>query len=132
MAKVILGKDGKKYKQVIKSGDRKRTVEIVLSAISLILSVFLIGSGLGATSFIDSIGGGGYYTAKFMLGILLAILAFILTFFLNRKHGLFSSLILIIGIVILFTCGEYGIIGGIAYIITGIIALVRKWGISYE
>lgn len=126
MAKVILGKDGKKYKQVIKSGDRKRTVEIVLSAISLILSVFLIGSGLGATSFIDSIGGGGYYTAKFMLGILLAILAFILTFFLNRKHGLFSSLILIIGIVILFTCGEYGIIGGIAYIITGIVALVRK------
>lgn len=126
MAKVILGKDGKKYKQVIKSGDRKRTVEIILSAISLILSVFLIGSGLGATSFIDSIGGGGYYTAKFMLGILLAILAFILTFFLNRKHGLFSSLILIIGIVILFTCGEYGIIGGIAYIITGIVALVRK------
>lgn len=126
MAKVILGKDGKKYKQVIKSGDRKRTVEIILSAISLILSVFLIGSGLGATFFIDSIGGGGYYTAKFMLGILLAILAFVLTFFLNRKHGLFSSLILIIGIVILFTCGEYGIIGGIAYIITGIVALVRK------
>lgn len=126
MAKVILGKDGKKYKQVIKSGDRKRTVEIVLSAVSLILSVFLIGSGLGATSFIDSIGGGGYYTAKFMLGILLAILAFLLTFFLNRKHGLFSSLILIIGIVILLSCGEYGIIGGIAYIITGIVALVRK------
>ncbi|MFT8426033.1 MAG: hypothetical protein ABF630_11330 [Liquorilactobacillus sp.] len=126
MAKVIVGKDGKKYKQVDKSTNRKRTLEIILSTISLILSVFLIGSGLGATSFIDAMGGGGYYTAKFLLGILLAIMAFVLTFFLNRKHTLFSSLILAIGIVILLTCGEFGIVGGAGYIITGIVALVRK------
>jgi hypothetical protein len=53
-------------------------------------------------------------------------MAFVLTFFLNRKHTLFSSLILAIGIVILLTCGEFGIVGGAGYIITGIVALVRK------
>ncbi|MCC7667475.1 hypothetical protein [Liquorilactobacillus satsumensis] len=127
MSKVIRGADGKRYKQVTPTNvNRKRTPEIVLSAISLLLSVVLIGSGLGVASFADAWGGGGYYTGKFLIGILLAIVAFALTFLINKHHTLNSWLIIIIGVFILLACGVYGILGGIFFIATGIVALVRK------
>ncbi|KRL97477.1 hypothetical protein [Liquorilactobacillus satsumensis] len=127
MSKVIRGVDGKKYKQVTPNNvNRKRTPEIILSAISLLLSIVLIGSGLGVASFADAWGGGGYYTGKFLIGILLAIVAFALTFLINKHHTLNSWLIIIIGVFILLACGVYGILGGIFFIATGILALVRK------
>ncbi|MFT8583760.1 hypothetical protein [Liquorilactobacillus hordei] len=126
MAKIIQGTDGKKYKKIEPETNRKRTAEIVMGAISLIISVLLIGSGLGMASLADAWGGGGIYTTKFIFGILLAVLAFILCFFINKNRKLIGWVILAIGIYIGGFCGVYGIAGGILFIITGVLALLRK------
>ncbi len=64
---------------------RKRTIEIVLSVVSVIVSVISLASGFGAAAFVDAVGGGGIYTGKLVLGILLSVLAFSFVFFLNFK-----------------------------------------------
>ncbi|GAT17931.1 hypothetical protein [Secundilactobacillus silagei] len=130
MAKKIQGADGKMYKQVSTSSNagegRKRTLEVVLGVISLVLSIVSLASGFGVAAVADSFGGGGSYTMELFFGILLSIAAFILIFFLNKKHTLISIAIIVLGIVLLFSCGNFGVLGGIFFTITGIIALFRK------
>lgn len=127
MAKKIRDAEGNVYKEVTPTtGDRKRTLEIVIGAIALVLSVLFIGGSFGAASVADAFGGGGYYTAKMMLGLILAIIAFVLVFFINKKRKLIGWIILVFGLIILFMCGEYGVIPGIVYAIDGILILVRK------
>lgn len=126
MAKIIRGNDGKKYKKIEPETNRKRTIEIVMGAISLVISVLLIGSGLGVASLADAWGGGGIYTTKFIFGILLAVLAFILCFFINKNRKLIGWIIFFIGIYIGGFCGVYGVAGGILFIITGVLVLFRK------
>jgi ABC-type multidrug transport system fused ATPase/permease subunit len=126
MAKTVKGADGKVYKQVLPSTQRKRTVEIVAGAISLVVSLVSLASGLGLASVADSFGGGGSYTGELMFGILLSIAAFALIFLINKKHTLVSLAIIILGIILLVSCGNFGIIGGILFAITGVIALIRK------
>lgn len=127
MAKKIRDAEGNVYKEVTPTtGDRKRTLEIVIGAIALVLSVLFIGGSFGAASVADTFGGGGYYTAKMMLGLILAIIAFVLVFFINKKRKLIGWIILVFGLIILFMCGEYGVIPGIVYAIDGILILVRK------
>ncbi|WP_421487279.1 hypothetical protein [Limosilactobacillus fermentum] len=127
MAKKIKDDEGNVYKQVTSSDpNRKRTLEIIIGIVAIILSVVFIGGSFGAASVADSFGGGGYYTAKMMLGLILAIIAFVLVFFINKKRKLIGWIILAFGLIILFMCGEYGIIPGIVYAIDGILILVRK------
>lgn len=127
MAKKIKDDEGNVYKQVTPSNsDRKRTLEIVIGIIAIVLSVVCIGGSFGAASVADAFGGGGYYTAKMMLGLVLAIAAFVLVFFINKKRTLIGWLILVFGLIILFMCGKYGIIPGIVYAIDGVLILVRK------
>lgn len=127
MAKKIKDENGNVYKKVTPDDPkRKRTLEIVIGVIAIILSVVCIGGSFGAASVADAFGGGGYYTAKMMLGLVLAIAAFVLVFFTNKKRTVIGWLILIFGLIILFMCGEYGIIPGIVYAIDGAIILVRK------
>lgn len=128
VSKKIKGADGQTYKMVSPSNNevRKRTIEIVLSVVSMIVSVISLASGFGAAAFVDAFGGGGIYTGKLVLGILLSVLAFSFAFFLNKKHTLFSWAIIVVGIILLLLCGDFGIAGGIMFIITGIIALIRK------
>lgn len=128
MSKKIKGADGQTYKMVSPSNNevRKRTIEIVLSVVSMIISVISLASGFGAAALIDAFGGGGIYTGKLILGILLSVLAFSSIFFLNKKHALISWIIIIIGIILLLLCGDFGIAGGVMFIITGVIALIRK------
>ena len=127
MAKKIKDNEGNVYKQVTPSNpNRKRTLEIVIGIVAIILSVVFIGASFGAASVADAFGGGGYYTAKMMLGLILAIIAFVLVFFINKKRKLIGWIILVFGLIILFMCGEYGVIPGIVYAIDGILILVRK------
>lgn len=127
MSKKIKDDEGNVYKQLVpSSSNRKRTLEITIGIIAIILSVIFIGGSFSAASVADAFGGGGYYTGKMMLGLILAIAAFVLVFFINKKRVVIGWLILIFGLIILFMCGEYGIIPGIVYAIDGVIILVRK------
>ncbi|MCG0628129.1 hypothetical protein IMAU80174_02775 [Lactiplantibacillus plantarum] len=109
MSKKIKGADGQTYKMVSPSNNevRKRTIEIVLSVVSMIVSVISLASGFGAAAFVDAFGGGGIYTGKLVLGILLSVLAFSFVFFLNKKHTLFSWAIIVVGIILLLLCGDF-------------------------
>lgn len=127
MAQTIKGKDGKIYKKVAQSNpNRKRTIEIVLGVISLLVSIVSLASGFGLAAVGDAFGGGGSYTAMLMLGIIISIVAFILTFFINKKHAIISALIIILGIALFVSSGDFGIAGGILFVITGIVAAFRK------
>lgn len=127
MAKKIRDAEGNVYKEVIAPDkNRKRTLEIVIGVIAMILSVLFIGGSFGAAAVADAFGGEGYYTARMMLGLILAIISFVLVFFINKNQKVISWSIAIMGAIILFMCGDYGIIPGIVYIIDGILALVRK------
>ena len=127
MSKKVIGSDGKVYKQVVPSDpNRKRTPELIVGGIGLLLSVVGLMSSFSAAAIPDAFGGGGIYTLKMSLGLLLAIVSFILLFFINKKRVLIGWLVLAFGLYILFCCGVYGIIGGIFYTITGIMILARK------
>lgn len=127
MSKVIQGTDGKKYKQVVHAdGNRKRTLELVFGIISLIVSLISLASGFGLAGVADAFGGGGSYTMELMFGIILAIGAFALVFLINKKHALVSWAIIALGAIQLFACGDFGIAGGVLFIVTGFIALFRK------
>ena len=127
MAKKIRDAEWNVYKEVIAPDkNRKRTLEIVIGVIAMILSVLFIGGSFGAAAVADAFGGEGYYTARMMLGLILAIISFVLVFFINKNQKVISWSIAIMGAIILFMCGDYGIIPGIVYIIDGILALVRK------
>ena len=127
MAKKIRDAEGNVYKEVIAPDkNRKRTLEIVVGVIAMILSVLFIGGSFGAAAVADAFGGEGYYTARMMLGLILAIISFVLVFFINKNQKVIGWSITIMGAIILFMCGDYGIIPGIVYIIDGILILVRK------
>lgn len=127
MAKKIRDAEGNVYKEVIAPDkNRKRTLEIVIGVIAMILSVLFIGGSFGAAAVADAFGGEGYYTAKMMLGLIFAIISFVLVFFINKNQKVIGWSITIMGAIILFMCGDYGIIPGIVYIIDGILVLVRK------
>lgn len=127
MAKKIRDAEGNVYKEVIAPDkNRKRTLEIVIGVIAMILSVLFIGGSFGAAAVADAFGGEGYYTSKMMLGLILAIISFVLVFFINKNQKVIGWSITIMGAIILFMCGDYGIIPGIVYIIDGILVLVRK------
>lgn len=127
MAKKIKDANGNVYKEVPSSeGNRKRTLEIIIGAISLVLSVLFIGGSFGAAAVADAFGGDGYFTAKMMFGLILAIISFVLVFFINKNRKVIGWSITIMGVIILFMCGEYGIIPGLLYAIDGILVLVRK------
>lgn len=127
MAKKIRDAEGNVYKEVIAPDkNRKRTLEIVIGVIAMILSVLFIGGSFGAAAVADAFGGEGYYTAKMMLGLILAIISFVLVFFINKNQKAIGWSITIMGAIILFMCGDYGIIPGIVYIIDGVLILVRK------
>lgn len=127
MAKKIRDAEGNVYKEVIAPDkNRKRTLEIVIGVIAMILSVLFIGGSFGAAAVADAFGGEGYYTAKMILGLILAIISFVLVFFINKNQKVIGWSITIMGAIILFMCGDYGIIPSIVYIIDGILILVRK------
>lgn len=126
MTKKIKGADGKVYQQVVPSSNRKRTLEIIVGAVALFLSATFIISSLGLAGIADNLGGQGYYTIKMTFGLAVAIVAFILTLFINKKRVLIGWLVLICGLYLLLFCGDFGIIGGIIYVIDGIIILARK------
>lgn len=127
MAKKIRDAEGNVYKEVVAPDkNRKRALEIVIGVIAMILSVLFIGGSFGAAAVADAFGGEGYYTAKMMLGLILAIISFVLVFFINKNQKAIGWSITIMGAIILFMCGDYGIIPGIVYIIDGVLILVRK------
>lgn len=127
MAKKIRDAEGNVYKEVVAPDkNRKRALEIVVGVIAMILSVLFIGGSFGAAAVADAFGGEGYYTAKMMLGLILAIISFVLVFFINKNQKAIGWSITIMGAIILFMCGDYGIIPGIVYIIDGVLILVRK------
>lgn len=127
MAKKIRDVEGNVYKEVVAPDkNRKRALEIVIGVIAMILSVLFIGGSFGAAAVADAFGGEGYYTAKMMLGLILAIISFVLVFFINKNQKAIGWSITIMGAIILFMCGDYGIIPGIVYIIDGVLILVRK------
>lgn len=127
MAKKIRDVEGNVYKEVTPStGNRKRTLEVIIGAIGLVLSVIFIGGSFGAAAVADAFGGGGYFTAKMMLGLILAIVSFVLVFFINKNRKIIGWSITIMGAIILLMCGEYGIVPGIVYVIDGVLILVRK------
>ncbi|GAB5054556.1 hypothetical protein PESHB5_10550 [Pediococcus parvulus] len=126
MSKKVTGEDGQTYKMVSPSTNRKRTVEIVAGIISLLVSIVSLASGFGLAAIADGFGGGGSYTMELLFGILLSVVAFVLTFFIKQKHALISWSIIILGVVLLFSAGDFGIAGGILFTITGLIALFRK------
>ncbi len=98
MSKKVIGSDGKVYKQVVPSDpNRKRTPELIVGGIGLLLSVVGLMSSFGAAAIADAFGGGGIYTLKMSLGLLLAIVSFILLFFINKKRVLIGWLVLAFG-----------------------------------
>lgn len=127
MAKKIKGEDGKIYKEV-KPDDpnRKRTLEIIIGIIGLILSLMDIGHGMSAAGIADAFGGGGEYTVRITIGLIFVIAAFVLLFFINKKRKLIGWLVILFGFLFTLLCGDYGLVGGIIFIIDGIIILVRK------
>ena len=127
MAKKIKGEDGKIYKEV-KPDDpnRKRTLEIIIGIIGLILSLMDIGHGMSAAGIADAFGGGGEYTVRITIGLIFVIAAFVLLFFINKKRKLIGWLVILFGFLFMLFCGDYGLVGGIIFIIDGIIILVRK------
>lgn len=127
MAKKIKGEDGKIYKEV-KPDDpsRKRTLEIIIGIIGLILSLMDIGHGMSAAGIADAFGGGGEYTVRITIGLIFVIAAFVLLFFINKKRKLIGWLVILFGFLFMLLCGDYGLVGGIIFIIDGIIILVRK------
>lgn len=127
MAKKIKGEDGKTYKEV-KPDDpnRKRTLEIIIGIIGLILSLMDIGHGMSAAGIADAFGGGGEYTVRITIGLIFVIAAFVLLFFINKKRKLIGWLVILFGFLFMLLCGDYGLVGGIIFIIDGIIILVRK------
>ncbi|MBB1080193.1 hypothetical protein H5S09_02920 [Limosilactobacillus sp. STM2_1] len=127
MAKKIRDAEGNVYKELVTTDkNRKRTLEIIIGVIAMILSVIFIGGSFGAAAVADAFGGDGYYTAKMMLGLILAIISFVLVFFINKNRKVIGWSIAIMGAIILFMCGDYGIVPGIFYVIDGILVLVRK------
>ena len=127
MAKKIKGEDGRIYKEV-KPDDpnRKRTLEIIIGIIGLILSLMDIGHGMSAAGIADAFGGGGEYTVRITIGLIFVIAAFVLLFFINKKRKLIGWLVILFGFLFTLLCGDYGLVGGIIFIIDGIIILVRK------
>lgn len=127
MAKKIKGEDGKIYKEV-KPDDpnRKRTLEIIIGIIGLILSLMDIGHGMSAAGIADAFGGGGEYTVRITIGLIFVIAAFVLLFFINKNRKLIGWLVILFGFLFMLLCGDYGLVGGIIFIIDGIIILVRK------
>ena len=127
MAKKIKGEDGKIYKE-LKPDDpsRKRTLEIIIGIIGLILSLMDIGHGMSAAGIADAFGGGGEYTVRITIGLIFVIAAFVLLFFINKKRKLIGWLVILFGFLFMLLCGDYGLVGGIIFIIDGIIILVRK------
>lgn len=127
LAKKIRDAEGNVYKELVTTDkNRKRTLEIIIGVIAMILSVIFIGGSFGAAAVADAFGGDGYYTAKMMLGLILAIISFVLVFFINKNRKVIGWSIAIMGAIILFMCGDYGIVPGIFYVIDGILVLVRK------
>ena len=98
MAKKIKGEDGKIYKEV-KPDDpnRKRTLEIIIGIIGLILSLMDIGHGMSAAGIADAFGGGGEYTVRITIGLIFVIAAFVLLFFINKKRKLIGWLVILFG-----------------------------------
>ena len=127
MAKKIKGEDGKIYKEV-KPDDpnRKRTLEIIIGIIGLILSLMDIGHGMSAAGIADAFGGGGEYTVRITIGLIFVIAAFVLLFFINKKRKLIGWLVILFGFLFMLLCGDCGLVGGIIFILDGIIILVRK------
>ena len=128
MAKKIVGDDGKIYKKVedTATSNRSRKPELIVGAIAGIVSIAMIASSFGMAAVADAFGGGGVFTAKMTVGIILAIVAFGLLFLINKHRVLIGTLVLLCGLYILLCCGEFGIIGGIIYIIDAVIIYARK------
>lgn len=126
MVDKIKDKDGRVYKKVVPKSNRKRTLELVIGGIGLVVSLISLCSGFGLASFADAFGGNGSYTAELMFGIVLTIIDFVLLFFINKKRILIGILVLILGLILLFSCGNFGIIGGIIFAMDGIVILCRK------
>lgn len=128
MAKKIVGEDGKIYKRVenIAPSTRSRKPELVVGGIAGVVSIVMIASSFGMAAVADTFGGGGVYTGKMAIGIILAIVAFCLLFIINKHRKLVGTLVLLCGLYILFCCGEFGVIGGIIYIVDAIMIFARK------
>lgn len=126
MAKKIIGQDGKVYRKVETNPDRDRKPELIVGGIALLISIIALASSFGMAAVADAFGGGGYYTLKMIVGILLAIVAFILLFFINKKRNLIGTLVLLCGLYLLFCCGVFGIVGGLIYIVDAIMIYARK------
>ncbi|WP_283582887.1 hypothetical protein [Limosilactobacillus difficilis] len=128
MAKKIVGEDGKVYKKVdnLAASTRSRKPELIIGGIAGVVSIIMIASSFGLAAVADAFGGGGAYTGKMALGIVLAIVAFCLLFAINKHRKLIGTLVLLCGLYILFCCGVFGIIGGIIYIVDAIMIFARK------
>lgn len=127
MAKKIIGEDGKVYRKVgNETSARSRKPELIVGGIAGVVSIIMIASSFGMAAVADAFGGGGVYTGKMALGIILAIVAFCLLFIINKHRNLVGTFVLLCGLYILFCCGEFGVIGGVIYIIDAIMIYSRK------
>ena len=121
MAKKIKGEDGKIYKRIQpEDPNRKRTLEIIVGVIGLVLSLMDISHGMFAANFADTFGGGGEYTTR------ITFAAFVLLFFIKKNRKLIGWLVLALGFLFMILCGDYGLVGGIIFMVDGILILVRK------
>ncbi|HJA22433.1 MAG TPA: hypothetical protein H9721_07770 [Candidatus Limosilactobacillus intestinipullorum] len=127
MAKKIKGEDGKIYKRIQpEDPNRKRTLEIIVGVIGLVLSLMDISHGMFAANFADTFGGGGEYTTRITFGLIFVIAAFVLLFFIKKNRKLIGWLVLALGFLFMILCGDYGLVGGIIFMVDGILILVRK------
>lgn len=125
MTQKVIEKDGKLYRLSPSQPAKKNIAEWILGSIGLVVSIFPLYYGLRVAQWLDSLAGSARYLNEILFGFVIALIAFGLLFFMRKNRLIISASIAVLGLILLASCGNYGIAGGLFYMITGIVGMMR-------